>query len=397
MIVKKRTVTPLLGQILQRIAPKIGAKVVMEPEWGIVGQVIFKTGKKSYFRYSSLDLNTVGASEIAKDKDYANFFMKRLGYPTIIGKTFFSDDWAKAIRSRRTIDPAYRYARKLGFPVIVKPNSGSQGAGVALVHNKQEFYRSLKYIFKRDRVALVQKPVTGKDYRIVVLDGGVISAYERIPLNIIGDGKSTIKQLLRKKQHEFIASSRDTQIKSDDPRIADKLRHQNLHFSSVPQKDEQIFLLDGANLSTGGDSIDVTGKMHEDFKKIAVRLTADMGLRLCGVDLMVQGDIQNKPATYWVLEINSAPGLDHYVKTGKEQEKIVENLYLDVLKSMEHDPKDKKVDWIIVQTPTSWGVIDRQQPESRRLYINAVQKSERLNEKSFENMVNLSRGRFCQP
>ena len=75
--------------------------------------------------------------------------------------------------------------------------------------------------------------------------------------------------------------------------------------------------------------------MHKEFKKIAVKLTKDMGLRLCGVDLIVEGTIEEKPKKYFVIEINSAPGLDHYASTGREQEKIVEDLYLEVLKSME--------------------------------------------------------------
>ena len=92
---KKKMVTPLLGQVLRKIAPQIGATVVMEPEWNIVGQIVFKSGRRRYFRYSSLDLNPLGASEIAKDKDYANLFMKRLGYPIVPGsKTFFSNHWA---------------------------------------------------------------------------------------------------------------------------------------------------------------------------------------------------------------------------------------------------------------------------------------------------------------
>ncbi len=96
-----------------------------------------------------------------------------------------------------------------------------------------------------------------------------------------------------------------------------------------------MFLLDNANRSCGGDAIDVTHTMHEAFKYIAVRITADMALRLCGVDIMVDGDINDAPGRYWVLEINSAPGLDHYAKTGKEQEKMVEDMYLEVLKTME--------------------------------------------------------------
>ncbi len=326
---------PLVAHIFRKIAPRIGAKVVIEREWNIAGQIIYQSGKKRYFRYSSLDLNTLGASEISKDKDYANFFMKRMGYPVIPGMTFFSPEWAKAIDSPRGIDAAYAYARKIGFPVIVKPNSGSQGKGVALVHTRREFYAAMRRLFKLDRIALVQTPVRGNDYRIVVLDDKVISAYQRIPLNIVGDGKSNVRKLLEKKQHSFSSSSRDTRLRLDDPRIKAKLTREGLTLRSVPARGQRVYLLDNANLSSGGDAVDVTTTMHPEFKDFAVRLTSDMGLRLCGVDLMVEGDITQAPNRYWVLEINSAPGLDHYVKTGKAQQKIVEDMYLEVLKHME--------------------------------------------------------------
>lgn len=334
---KKRKESLLLGRILQKIAPRIGARVLLEPEWEIVGQITFKSGQHSYFRYNTLDINPMGSSEIARDKDYSNFFMKAMGYPIVPGsKTFFSDQWGQAIGSpRRNIDAAYRHARKIGFPVIVKPNSGSQGVGVSLVHNKREFYKAVRSIFKQDRIALVQQSVCGTDYRLVVLDKKIISAYERTPLNVVGDGKSTIKQLLKIKQKQFVASSRDTQIKTDDPRIALKLLHQGLSFRSVPIKGQKVYLLDNSNLSTGGDSMDVTKKVNPAFQKLAVNLTRDMGLRLCGVDLMIEGDISQEPSSFWVLEVNSSPGLDHYAKIGKAQEQIVEDLYLEVLKHME--------------------------------------------------------------
>lgn len=334
---KSKRESLMLGQMLRKIAARMGAKVVIEPEWGIVGQITFKSGHHSYFRYNTLDLNPMGSSEIARDKDFSNFFMRRMGYPIVPGsKTFYRDDWAKTVGSPgRNIQAAYRYARKLGFPVIVKPNSGSQGSGVALVHDKRDFYRAMHVIFKSDKIALVQQPVSGKDYRLVVLDSNVISAYERIPLNVVGDGKTTIGRLLKAKQKEFIASSRDTRIKMDDPRIAAKLAHEKLTLRSVPLKGKRIFLLDNANLSTGGDSVDVTHKVHRKFHELAVKITEDMGLRLCGVDLMVAGDISSEPRSYWILEINSAPGLDHYAKIGKAQEKIVEELYLKIMKHME--------------------------------------------------------------
>jgi D-alanine-D-alanine ligase-like ATP-grasp enzyme len=332
---KKKLVGPLLAQVLQKIAPNIGASILIEPEWNVVGQITFKNGRRRYFRGSTLDLNPVGASDIAKDKDYSTFFMKRMGYSTVPGKSFFSPAHCKAIGSRRNIDAAYRYAKQLGFPVVVKPNSGSQGVGVVKVYTKRDFYRAMHFVFGRDRVALVQQPVSGHDYRIVVLDDTVISAYERIPLNIIGDGKSSIRQLLKKKQKQFVLDGRDTIIRAEDARIAENLKRQGFTMRSILPSGEQLYLLDNANLSSGGDAIDVTKKIHNGFKNLAVALTKDMGLRICGVDLMVEGDIADAPQTYWVLEINAAPGLDHYVKTGKTQEKIVEDMYLKVLKAMQ--------------------------------------------------------------
>jgi D-alanine-D-alanine ligase-like ATP-grasp enzyme len=331
---RRKSESLVLAKMLQRLAPRVGARVVLEPEWKIAGQIVYKNGIHRYFRYNTLDLNPVGASDIAKDKDYANFFMRKMEYPTIQGKTFFSDEWCEAIGSKRGTDAAYRFAKKLGFPIIVKPNSGTQGIDVALVHDKVEFYRAIRQIFKHDRVALVQRVVRGKDYRVVVLDKQIISAYERVPLNVVGDGRSTIRQLLAKKSRAFIASSRDTRIKLSDPRIQSKLRHQELTLRSVPDRGERVFLLDNANLSSGGDAVDVTKEIHPAYKKLAIKLTEDMGLRLCGVDLMIKGTIAEKPKKYWILEINAAPGLDHYVKGGKAQQKIVENLYLKVLKSL---------------------------------------------------------------
>ena len=331
----KKNDSPLLGKIFKKLAPKIGARVVVEPKWHIAGQIVFKNGRRRYFRYSTLDLNPSGSCEISKDKDYATFFMKRLGYPTVSGKTFFSDKWAETIGSRQNSDAAYSYAQRIGFPVIVKPNSGSQGKDVAKAYNKRELYRALRAIFAWDKVALVQRVVYGKDYRIVVLDNKVISAYQRVPLNIIGDGRSTIRQLLMRKQQSFVASGRDTRIRIEDARIAQNLKHKKLTMRSVPEKGVVVYLLDNANLSTGGDPVDVTSSIHPEFKKIAIRLTKDMGLRLCGVDLMIDGDIKDAPKRYWVLETNAAPGLDHYVKTGKAQQKIVEAMYLKVLKAME--------------------------------------------------------------
>ncbi len=328
---------PYLTNLVKRLAPKIGAKAVIEPEWGIAAQIIYKNGVVRSLRMYSLDLNHIASSDIARDKDYAKFFMQKRGYPVAEGQTFFSDSWAKAIKSNRTISSAVKYAKNLGYPLIVKPNSKSQGVDVCLVWNEKELIAALKEVFTGDRVAIIERYLPGHDYRIVVLDGEIISAYERIALSVTGDGKNSILALLKQKQKTFIREGRDTKINFSDRRMKIKLRRQGLSFRSILPKGERVYLLDNANLSTGGDSKDVTSTIHPDFKKIALNLTRDMGLRISGVDIMVtKGDITKNPknCSYYIIEINAAPGLDHYVTTGKKQKKIVEAMYLKVLKAL---------------------------------------------------------------
>ncbi len=326
----------ILAEILIEIAPRIGARVTLEPVWGYVGQITYASGVKRYFRSSTLDINRVGASDIAKDKGYAKYFMRLMGYQTIPGETFYSKSWAKAIRSKKGIDAAYRYTKRIGFPVVVKPNSRSQGNGVMKAHNKTEFYQAARWAFAKDSTILVERTIIGKDYRIVVLDDTIISAYERIPLQVVGNGRSTIELLLKAKQRMFVRQGRDTQIDFSDPRIKAKLKRQHLTLQSVLEVGDAIFLLDNANLSTGGESVDVTDIVHPEMAKMAVKLTKDMGLRLCGVDVIVPISIdQSLKSGYHIIEVNSAPGLDHYAALGDKQRKIVEDLYLQVLVAME--------------------------------------------------------------
>ena len=334
---KKRSNFPYLTKLITKLASKVGARVVVEPEWGITAQIIYKNGVVRSVRMYSLDLNHIASSDIARDKDYAKFFMRSKGYPVSPGTTILEGDWARAVKSKRTISVASQHATKIGYPLIVKPNSKSQGVGVSLVTNKQELIKALKDVFKKDRVAIMEKYLPGRDYRIVVLDKEVISAYERIPLLVLGDGRNSIIKLLKEKQKVFETTGRDTKINFNDNRIKIKLHRQGYSFKSILPKGQKVFLLDNANLSTGGYSVDVTNTIHRAFKKVATKLTKDMGLRISGVDIMVtKGDITKDPksCSYYIIEINAAPGLDHYVTTGKTQKKIVEAMYLKVLKAL---------------------------------------------------------------
>jgi D-alanine-D-alanine ligase-like ATP-grasp enzyme len=264
--------------------------------------------------------------------------LRHFGYSVSDWCTFFSDEINRNVKRKRTIDDGWEYIQSVGLPVIVKPNNMSQGTLVAKIHNKRQYYSVARKIFRRTGVLLVERLAKGADYRVVILDGEVISAYQRVHLHVVGDGTSSVARLLVSKQQAFEASGRDTLIDATDFRIAAKMRAQGLTWDSVPTKDERVFLLDNANLSTGGDSIDVTATMHPTFKKLAADVTHDMNLRLCGVDLMTE-DITRPVAEqgwpYTIIEVNGAPGIDNYAAGGEAQLQAVKDLYRKILLALQ--------------------------------------------------------------
>jgi D-alanine-D-alanine ligase-like ATP-grasp enzyme len=324
-----------IADTLVRLAARAGATIDLEPRYGFVGKISFPAARTSHFHTQLLDLNPLGSSALAADKDFAAYFLARAGYPVIEGRPFYRAKTARMLGTDENIDAAYRYARSLGWPVIVKPNNSSQGRGVARVSTRADFYRAARAILRDDKVLLVQRFIRGRDYRLVVLDDAVISAYERLPLSVVGDGRSTIRQLFVRKGREFVRTGRDTKLDGRDFRIEAHLREQRLRWSSVLSAGTSATLLANNNLSTGGDAIEALDTIHPDFVKLAAAITAEMGLRLCGVDLMLlSGSLADAPADYAVIEINAAPGLDNYASSGDAQAARVDDLYLAILNAL---------------------------------------------------------------
>jgi D-alanine-D-alanine ligase-like ATP-grasp enzyme len=324
---------PLVSSIIAEFASDLEIELIVEPVYGHAGRIKTKDGRVFYYRSSKFDINSLGASEIAKDKTYATFFMNKLGYTVPVGESFYSDYWCDVIYSNKNIAAAVRYAKQAGFPVIVKPNSESQGRGVEKVYNKENLIKAMLFIFDelKDRVAIIQKVVLGDDYRIVVLKDEVLCAYRRTPLTIVGDGDRTIIELLNSLQKSYLERGRNTVINKDDPRIIRTLQHEDLSFSSVLPEGKKMQLLTNANLSSGGQSEDVTSIIHKNYRELAVRLSRDMGLKFCGVDLITSFPIDKPLDEYVIIEVNAAPGLDYYAEAGEIQKEIVKKLYKKLL------------------------------------------------------------------
>lgn len=326
---------PFVTNILKRIAPKIGAEVFVEPEYGFVGRIQFKNGNFHYFRWGSLNINGLWAVEVVKDKAYTKFFLNQFWYKTPKGQTFFSEKLNQNISIKRTIDDGYLFAKSLWFPVIVKPNARSQWTYVTKVHNKTEYYSVAKKIFKTSSVLIVEEFCSGlNDYRIVVLDNEVISVYQRIPLLVVWDGKKTILELIQKTQKVFKKEGRPERIDVKDFRIHNNLKKKKYSLSTVLKDKEVFHLLDNANLSAWGTAVDLTDEINEKFSQLAIKATHDMGLRLCWVDILCT-DISKWDGNYTFLELNGSPGLDNYATLWKEQQERVDDMYLKILKALE--------------------------------------------------------------
>ncbi|MBD2194425.1 MULTISPECIES: cyanophycin synthetase [Calothrix] len=326
---------PFVVSILQKVVEQIGAVLLIDPECKFAGHITFKNGKTTVFRSTQFNINGFGAAEIAKDKGCSSFFLRQLGYRVPEGKTFFNQELCQRINTLRNIDEGFEYAKYLGFPVIVKPLNLSQGTLVTKVYNKREYYQVAKKIFQVTSGLIVERFHLGNDYRVVVLDDEVFITYQRIPLFIIGDGQATISELLQKKQLELNQSGRRL-IDLEDFRIQKKLTRQKLNFETVLPKNNIVYLLDNANLSSGGEAVDLTEKIHPDFQELAINITKDMSLRLAGVDI-ITSDITQPMEDYTLIEVNGSPGLLNYASFGELQIQRVENLYLKVLQTMENE------------------------------------------------------------
>ncbi len=323
-----------MTSIFKKVATEMGATVLIEPEYELIGHITFKNGKKSVFDNTRLNVNGFGSAYLAKDKAFSNYFLQQFGYKVTEGKTFFNEKICATIPNPRNIHDGWNYVQELGLPVIVKPLNLSLGILVTKVYEKSEYYDVAEKIFNIHPGLIVERFYTGNDYRILAFNDEVLAAYQRIPLSVTGDGNSTILQLIQIKREKLIQTGEKILIDLEDFRIIKKLQQQNLTLESVIAKDNIVYLLDNANLSTGGDSVDFTDSIHPDFQQLAINITKDMGLKLAGVDILTS-DITKPLVDYTLLEVNAAPGLAHYASLGKRQTQKVEDLCYKIMQALE--------------------------------------------------------------
>ena len=259
-------------------------------------------GKYSKIIQATLSFNTSAiAVDIAQDKSLTKELLKLHCLPVACGM--------KVGNKRECI----LVAEDIGYPVVIKPQFGNQGKGViANIKNEEALSDAYEVLVKDYKDIIIEKHISGSDYRVCCVYGDIVAVSERIPPYIIGDGINSIKKLIndinedsrRGQGHE----KELTKIKIDDTLI-NYLKLKKYSLNSILPKKEKLNLKDNANLSTGGFAIDCTELICEENIEICKRAASAIGLDICGIDLLCE-DI-SKPLNEGgaIIEINAAPGI----------------------------------------------------------------------------------------
>lgn len=276
------------------------------------------------FRATMTDHTSSIAVDIASNKDETKRMLKDAAIPVAKGVCIaYMDEVDDAVKN-------------IGFPLVFKPLDGNHGKGASInVKTIEEAHAAYEHAKKYSRKIIVEKFITGFDFRILVINNRFIAAALREPAHVIGDGVSTIQQLIdtenkdprRGYGHENVL----TEI-SIDRETLDQLSKKNYTIETVLAKKELCYLKGTANLSTGGTSTDITDIVHPHNIFIFERISRIIGLDICGIDIM--GTNLNEPLETTgavVLEVNAAPGFRMHLAPAKGLPRNVAAPVIDML------------------------------------------------------------------
>ena len=178
------------------------------------------------------------------------------------------------------------------MPVVVKPQDGNQGRGVATnLTTREQVVAAYDAARQESESILVEKFAPGHDYRLLVVGDRVVAAARREPAQVVGDGVHTVAQLVeqvnadpRRGEHHATVLSK---IKLDAIALA-VLADQGFTPDSVPPAGTMVLIRRNANLSTGGTAIDVTERVHPAVAACAVDAAKIVGLDIAGIDVVAQ-------------------------------------------------------------------------------------------------------------
>ena len=313
------------------------ARLEVEPRYGFVGRIVYRDGGIRMFIGRGLEgLNTTAAARVAGDKGWTRHFLQSLGFRCPVGEKFVLEAFADGLDRRlgrrfsgyllAADAPAY-VESTLEYPVYIKPARGTHGAGVYRCHGPDDVASAVaEYRDAGLEAFVVEQAVALPDFRVVVLDDDVLCCYERVPLSVVGDGRSSIRDLLIAARSSYLGAGRPEHVDIDDVRLTRNLARAGLDLDHVLAAGLEQQLLEVSNLSAGGRAVDRLADLHPHWRALCVEVTRQLGLHLCGVDLAC-GDIGDPRADYVIFEVNSSPGLDNFAAEGDAELASVRDVY----------------------------------------------------------------------
>ncbi len=299
-------------------------------------QYTIGAGKGSQIIYSiSSSKDSKNAKEIQRDKWASNLMIEGLALPI--------PKW-EILETEEEIEKIWKNFEK---PVVIKPTGLTGGSGVSTSINSVEQAKKAFNVAKQatsrhagktwQEKIMIQEQVDGEDYRLLVIDGKLEIVTKRIPTFVLGDGKSSIGQLITETNNDprrdiLNPSHTLKPIKIDQP-LLDFLEEQKISLEYVPKKDEKITVRKVASMSQGGITEDFTDKVSPEIKYIVESIASSIHAFVIGADILCK-DI-SRPLTKdngGILEINTMPEayLNFYPVIG-ENRGYVADTYIEKL------------------------------------------------------------------
>jgi len=225
---------------------------------------------------------------------------------------------------------------KLGFPLVIKPVNGNHGRGATInIRSLEQAEEGFLLAKKISRAVIIEKFITGYDYRLLVINYKLVAAARRTPAAVTGNGKMTIQQLVEEVNSDprrgYGHEKELTSIKVDEMTLA-MIQEKGYTMESVLKNNEILYLKATANLSTGGTATDVTDLVHPYNVFMAERISRIIGLDICGIDIMapeLTTPINENGGA--VLEVNAGPGFRMHIAPTEGLPRNVAEPVIDML------------------------------------------------------------------
>lgn len=239
---------------------------------------------------------------------------------------------------QNVVEAEQLFAQYRGRSIVVKPKSTNFGIGISVLkrlNDVKQLIDAVNHALQYDKYVIIEQFIAGKEYRFLVIGDETVAVLYREPANVVGDGVSTIAELVHEKNKDELRGEGYVKplekIKLDQVEL-DFLAEQNLSPHSILGDGEKIFLRENSNISTGGDSIDMTDDMPDFYKHIAVQAAKAVGAIICGADIMID-DMTAEPSNerYSVIELNFNPALHIHNYPYRGENRHVERKVLDLL------------------------------------------------------------------